>query len=289
MGRALSWGGCLPLAQPVSTRALRKVKKFALRQSPRAQTSQRQSPRQLPGFTTPTQTQESTMDASNLTGNHLTDTDLLERLRWRYAVKKFNPARRISPGDWLTLEQALILSPSSYGLQPYHFLVINDPKLRAQLSEASYGQSQVEECSRFVVFAIRKNIDAVQVDRFIARIAEVRNSTVASLSDYRSAIIRDLIDGPRHAWIDHWSARQVYIALGNLLTCATILGIDACPMEGFEPDRYNEILDLPGRGLSAVVACALGYRSEEDKHALDAKVRFASEDLIEHRDDEIES
>lgn len=213
----------------------------------------------------------------------VTDNDLLERMRWRYAVKQFNQARRITPGDWLTLEQALILSPSSYGLQPYHFLVIDDPKLRVELSEASYGQPQVEECCRFVVFAIRKNLDLEQVDRFIWRMAEVRDTTTASLAHYRTAIVRDLVNGPRHAWIDHWAARQAYLALGNLLTCAAVLGIDACPLEGFEPERYDAILDLPDRGMSAVVACALGYRSADDEHAKEAKVRFTSEDLIEHR------
>jgi len=211
-----------------------------------------------------------------------TDPELINRLTWRYAVKQFDPAKKITASNWATLEQALVLSPSSYGLQPYRFLVINDAALRTRLAVASYGQSQIMDCSHLVVFAIRKGMDLDHIDHFIARVATVTKVTVESLAGYRKTIVGDLIDGPRHAWIDHWSARQAYIALGNLLTSAAALGIDACPMEGFNPALYDDILDLPERHLSATVVCALGYRSADDKHARDAKVRFAIEDLIEH-------
>jgi len=212
----------------------------------------------------------------------LTDHDLINCQNWRYAVKQFDPSRKISMNHWSTLEQTLVLSPSSYGLQPYMFLVIDDVALRARLTVASYNQPKVADCSRFVVFAIRKDMDRAHVDRFIARTAKIRKVSVESLAGYRQTIIGDLIEGPRHAWIDHWSARQAYIALGNLLTSAATLGIDACPMEGFEPDKYDEILGLTPRHLGAVVACALGYRSPNDQHAHDAKVRFAAEDLVEY-------
>jgi len=211
-----------------------------------------------------------------------TDPELINRLTWRYAVKQFDPAKKITASDWATLEQALVLSPSSYGLQPYRFLVINDAALRTRLAVASYGQSQIMDCSHLVVFAIRKGMDLDHIDHFIARVATVTKVTVESLAGYRKTIVGDLIDGPRHAWIDHWSARQAYMALGHLLTSAAALGIDACPMEGFNPALYDDILDLPERHLSATVVCALGYRSADDKHARDAKVRFAIEDLIEH-------
>ena len=213
----------------------------------------------------------------------LTNLELIERLNWRYAVKKFDVDRPISQSNWDTIEQALVLSPSSYGLQPYRFFVIDDASIRHRLAVASYGQSQVDDCAKFVVFAIRKALGHAYVDRLIARIAEVRRVSIESLSSYKSAMIGDLIDGPRHIWIDEWSTRQAYLALGNLLTSAAVIGIDACPMEGFEPEKYNEILGLSQRGFSAVVVCALGYRSAEDRHADDAKVRFTTNDLIEHR------
>ncbi len=212
-----------------------------------------------------------------------TDHELIERETWRYAVKRFDPSRAISANDWATLEAALVLSPSSYGLQPYHFVVVDDVALRARLTTASYGQPQIATCSRFVVFAIHTNMDVAHIDRFLARTAQIRKVTVESLAAYRQVMVDDLINGPRHAWIDHWSARQAYIALGNLLTSAATLGIDTCPMEGFDPKQYDQILNLSARGLNAVAACALGYRSADDQHAHEPKVRFAAADLIEHR------
>ena len=211
------------------------------------------------------------------------DNDFLECLNWRYAVKKFDPTRTIPPATWSTIEQTLILSPSSYGLQPYRFLIIDDPELRRRLSGAAYGQPQVTDSSHLVVFAVRQGLGHAYVDRFIGRIAEVRKVAPESLADFQHAIIRDLIDGPRHRWIDEWSARQTYIALGNVLTAAAVLGIDSCPLEGFEPEKFDEILGLAARGFASVVVCAFGYRSPEDKHGLEAKVRFSREDLLEHR------
>ena len=212
-----------------------------------------------------------------------TNLDLIERLNWRYAVKKFDNSRPISPSNWSIIEQAMVLSPSSYGLQPYRFLVIEDAELRHRLAAASFGQPQVTDCAKLVVFAIRKAIDHAYIDRLIARISEVRKVSIESLSSYKSAMVGDLVDGPRHIWIDEWATRQAYLALGNVLTSAAALGIDACPMEGFEPEKYNEILGLTQRGFSAVVVCALGYRSADDRHAHDTKVRFPAKDLIEHR------
>lgn len=213
----------------------------------------------------------------------LADPELLERLAWRYAVKRFDPARRINAEDLSTLEQALTLSPSSYGLQPYHFLIIDDAGLRRELSAASFGQPQIVEASHLVVIAIRKNLDAAYIDHYIARTAQVRGVTTNSLAGFRKAMVGDLIEGPRHAWIDQWAARQAYIALGNLLTSAAVLGIDGCPMEGFEPAKYDQILGLPAQGLGAVVLCALGYRNADDRHAYDPKVRFPVAELVEHR------
>ena len=213
----------------------------------------------------------------------VTNLELIECLNWRYAVKKFDISRLISDSNWQIIEQALVLSPSSYGLQPYRFLVIEDAEVRHRLAVASYGQPQVTEASKFVVFASRKALGHAYIDRLVARIADVRKVNLESLSSYKAAMVRDLLDGPRHAWIDEWATRQAYLALGNLLTSAAAIGIDACPMEGFEPQKYNEILGLSQRGLSAVVVCALGYRSADDQHAQEAKVRFDVNDLIEHR------
>lgn len=207
---------------------------------------------------------------------------LLRQLNWRYATKKFDPARRISAVDWETLEEALTLSPSSYGLQPYKFIVVTDPEVRSRLVAASWGQRQPADSSHFVVFANRPAVTAEQVEQYLARIAEVRGLAIETLAPFGKVIGGDLIQGPRAAIAAHWAARQAYIALGNFITSATVLGIDTCPMEGFDPAKYDEILGLPAHGVTAVVACAAGYRAEDDKYAALKKVRLSREELFLH-------
>lgn len=208
---------------------------------------------------------------------------LLKQLNWRYATKKFDPLKKIPAADWAVLEEALILTPSSYGLQPWKFIVVKDPALKAKLRPASWNQSQVEDCSHLVVFAAKQDISEADVDRFVARIAEVRGASVESLAGYRGFMVGDLVSGPRHAVIQEWAARQTYIAMGNLLTSAALLGVDACPFEGIEPAKYDEILGLNGSGYATVAACPLGYRAADDKYASAPKVRFEAKDLIDHR------
>jgi nitroreductase len=207
---------------------------------------------------------------------------LLTQLKWRYATKKFDAAKKIPAADWAALEEALVLTPSSYGLQPWRFLVVDDPALRQQLLPHSWNQNQVVDCSHYVVLAIRKHMDAAHVDRFIQRIAEVRGTPVSDLESYREMMLKDVVHGPRSLKVNHWAACQAYIALGNLMTAAALLDIDTCPMEGIEPDKYDAILGLPKRGFATVVACALGFRAEDDKYAQQAKIRFPREDVLEH-------
>ncbi|WLT33288.1 NAD(P)H-dependent oxidoreductase [Geothrix sp. PMB-07] len=208
---------------------------------------------------------------------------LLQQLKWRYATKKFDSSKKISAADWAVLEESLILTASSYGLQPWKFIVVTDPALKAKLRPASWNQSQVEDCSHLVVFTAQQDVTEADVDRFIARIAEVRGVTAESLAGYKGFMMGDLVNGPRHAIIGEWAARQTYIAMGNLLTSAALLGIDACPFEGIEPAKYDEILGLKGTGYATVSACPLGFRAEDDKYASAPKVRFEAKDLIDHR------
>jgi len=208
---------------------------------------------------------------------------LLQQLNWRYATKKFDPTKKISAVDWAVLEEALILTASSYGLQPWKFIIVTDPALKTKLRPASWNQSQVEDCSHLVVFTAKQDITEADLDRFIARTAEVRGSTVESLAGYKGYMMGDLVNGARHAVIHEWAARQTYIAMGNLLTSAALLGIDACPFEGIEPAKYDEILGLKGTGYATVSACPVGYRAEDDKYAAAPKVRFEGRDVIDHR------
>ncbi len=207
--------------------------------------------------------------------------ELITQLQWRYAVKKFDAAKKINSEDWSTIEQALVLSPSSYGLQPWKFLIVQDPEMRKKLTPVSWGQPQVEDCSHFVVLTAKQNLDETYIQKHIQRIADVRKVPLESVLPYKERIMKDLITGPRKSVREEWAARQVYIALGHLMACAALLQIDACPMEGIEPPQYDEILGLRGSGYGTSVACALGYRSTQDKYAQTAKVRFDKKDVIQ--------
>lgn len=212
----------------------------------------------------------------------LAPQQLLSAFQWRYATKAFDPARKIDATTWQALEESLVLSPSSYGLQPYRFLVVTSEKVRAELLPQSWGQRQVVDASHLVVFTARTQLSAADVDRFIARNTEVRGVPAEALKTYRDMMVGDLVKGPRAAVIHEWAARQAYIAFGNLLTSAALLGVDACPLEGIVPTEYDRILGLKDSGYATVVAAALGYRAPQDKYASLPKVRFPARELIQH-------
>ena len=213
--------------------------------------------------------------------NHITTTELLEHLNWRYATKLFDSTKTIPPATWTALEDSLVLTPSSYGIQPWKFLVITNQDLLDQLRPFSWNQSQVSDCSHYVVFAIKKNLTVEDVDRFVARMAEVRNITVESLSGYRNMMVSDVVYGARSFSVNEWASRQAYIALGNFMTSAAVLGVDTCPMEGIDPIKYDKLLGLCEKGFATVVACAAGYRSADDKYASLTKVRFPKSEVVE--------
>ena len=210
----------------------------------------------------------------------VTSEQILTQLKWRYATKQFDPSRKINAQDWVALEDALVLTPSSYGAQPWKFLVITDQGVKEKLVPVSWGQKQVADCSHHVVFAIVKNYGNAQIDAYMKRTAEVRGGTVEALDTFRKMLASDIVDGPRSKWVNEWSTRQAYIALGNFMTSAAMLGVDTCPMEGFQPDKYDEILGLDKLDLASVVACPAGYRLASDKYATLPKVRFRNEDVI---------
>ncbi len=207
---------------------------------------------------------------------------LIDQLHWRYATKQYDPDRKISAADWATLEQALVLSPSSLGLQPWTFLVVDDPAVRARLQAASYGQPQIVEASHLVVFAAKVNLSEADVEAYLRRMAEVRQIPVGSLDGLRQMAVGSIVHGLTPDQRRTWAVNQTYLALGNLITSAALLGIDATPMEGFERARYDEILGLGERGLAASVVAAVGYRARTDKYATFPKVRFAREEVVQH-------
>lgn len=208
---------------------------------------------------------------------------LLAALEWRYATKAFDPNRIIPEVEWSALERALVLTPSSFGMQPWHFLVITDRALRERLVPHAWGQRQVADCSHFVVLCHRRETGLPDIDRLIHRIQEVRGTPVEKLAGLRKMLVGTLVDGAFRPVIGEWAVRQVYIALGNFMTAAALLGVDTCPMEGFSIEHFDEILGLGPRGLSAAVCCAAGYRADADRYASMAKVRYPQAELVERR------
>lgn len=210
----------------------------------------------------------------------ISSSQLLERLNWRYATKQFDATRKISSEDWSALEEALVLSPSSAGLQPWAFFVINDPEVRAKLLPASYGQAQVTDASHLVVFTSRTNFGPEDVDAHIEHTAKVRGITVEDLAPFRAMLMGGIIQAKDEATRKIWASRQAYIALGTLLTSAALMGIDACPMEGFDPAQYDSILGLTEKGLTSLALCTLGYRASTDAYAALPKVRFPKKKVL---------
>jgi nitroreductase len=206
---------------------------------------------------------------------------LLSSLQWRYATKSFDREKEIPAEDWAALEEALRLTPSSYGLQPWKFFVIRNQELKDSLVSASYGQGQVAECSHLLVITVKRTLGQDDVDHWIEVIAETRGVTIDSLAFFRNMILGDVVNGPRSVDGLGWAKLQAYIALGNFMTCAALLGIDCCPMEGFVSERYDGLLGLAERGLTTAVVCPTGYRTATDKHALTPKARFGREEVIE--------
>ena len=210
----------------------------------------------------------------------ISSTTLVDAMRWRYATKQFDPTRQISDEVWMDIERTLVLTPSSYGLQPWKFFVITDSAIKAEILPHAWKQNQVVDCSHLVVLAASTQFSAEDIERFILRTAEVRGVDPASLEGFKGMMVSTLIDGIPEK-LNEWAIRQAYIALGNLMTTAALLQVDACPMEGFVPAEVDRILGLPERGLTAAVMCPMGYRAEEDKYAVLPKVRFDHDEVIE--------
>jgi nitroreductase len=204
--------------------------------------------------------------------------DLLEALKWRYATKKFDSARKIDAGTWAALEETLVLSPSSFGLQPWKFFVIEDQSVKNSLVPHSWGQTQVAEASHVVIFAVKHPLTDADVRRHTARTAEVQGIPLETLAGFEKVVL-GFVNNPALD-VRSWSMRQLYIALGNFMTAAAVLGIDTCPMEGIDPAAYDKALGLEGTGYFTVAACPAGYRAADDKSATRKKVRFNAEDIV---------
>jgi len=213
----------------------------------------------------------------------MNESQLIERLSWRYAVKKFDPNKKITASIWQALEDAIVLSPSSYGLQPWKFLVVQTPEIRAKLKAVSWNQPQVEDCSHYVVLLAKNNVSEADVQKYVDRIVQVRGVPKDSLTGYFDMMVGDVVKGPRSRWVKEWATRQCYIALGQAMASAAMLGVDTCPMEGLDPEKYDEILGLNASGYHTVCALAVGYRHQDDRLAAAKKVRFPNPEIVQFR------
>lgn len=210
---------------------------------------------------------------------HNTPAELQRILQWRYATKEFDVNKKIDQENLNALTDALQLSPSSYGLQPWKFIVISNEELKKELRAHSWDQAQITDCSHLIVHCVRKNLDTAYIEKFIDSMVAQRGTPAEALEQYKQMILTSVNVRDNESW----NARQVYISNGFVLLAAAELGIDACPMEGFDASTYDEILGLQDSEFKSVVVTAVGYRSATDTYAEKAKVRFSKDEIIEYR------
>ena len=204
----------------------------------------------------------------------------INALLWRYATKKYNSNKKLSPEQLDGLLESIRLAPSSFGLQPFKVLVITDPEIRIKLRAAGFGQPQITDASHLLVFAVEKNLNEKYVDEFIAETSKIRGVKADALQGF-SVMLKGAISGRTTEQRLEWAARQAYLALGVLLTAAAIEAVDASPMEGFNPDEFDKILGLDAKSLKTVVVAALGFRDEKDEYLNLKKVRWPKNKIFQ--------
>ncbi len=204
---------------------------------------------------------------------------IIKSLEWRYATKLFDSEKKLKNSDFEIVKESLRLSASSFGLQPWKFVIVSNPELRTKMRKAAWDQSQVTDASHVLVLAIKKNIDEAYVDAYVKDVARTRGIGLETLSGY-AGMMKGFIKGKTPEQLKEWSTKQLYIALGTALTVMAEQKIDACPMEGFDPAAVDTILGLQKQGLESRVLLPIGYRSKKDASAKYKKVRFPSQDVF---------
>ncbi|MBC8757212.1 NAD(P)H-dependent oxidoreductase [Kordia sp. YSTF-M3] len=197
---------------------------------------------------------------------------ILDSLAWRYATKKFDANRFLTTEQVDTLKEAFNLTATSYGLQPLRLVVINNKELQEQLVPHSWNQRQVADASHVLVLCIENTIDTAYIESYFDRVKTIRNTPDEIIAPFKEFMINSFKDKTQED-LDTWAAKQAYIAMGNLLTVCGVERIDACPMEGFVPEKYDEVLGLEAHGISSVLVLPVGYRAEDDMFADFKKVR----------------
>ncbi len=205
---------------------------------------------------------------------------LIKSLQWRYAVKKFDSRKKVGREDLDLLKEAIRLTPSSYGLQPYKILIIENAGLKEKLKPFSYNQPQITDASHLFVFLARTRLDREYLEHLFRLKAEIQGKSYEDLKEYAERLITKFGDMSREELLTYTS-NQTFMALETLIDAAAELKIDTCPIGGFIPEKYDEILGLKGTSFTTVVVCAVGYRSNRDKNRLLPKFRLPTDELFD--------
>jgi nitroreductase / dihydropteridine reductase len=208
------------------------------------------------------------------------NNEIIDTLEWRYATKKYDKSRKIPNEDFQTILRTLQLVPSSYGLQPLKYLVIENEELRQKLREHSWNQSQITDASHMIVFCTYSTIDEQYIDNHMELSAKIRRVDISNTKGYADFLKKTILVKDQQT-IETWNAKQAYIALGHVLQTAASLKIDSTPMEGYDSRAYEEILGLDKLGLKATLVCVFGYRSEEDANQYSPKIRKEMDKLVD--------
>ncbi len=209
---------------------------------------------------------------------HDTNKQIIDALNWRYAVKEFDPTRKISDKDFETIMESARLAPSSSGTEPWKFIVVNNPETREKLKQASYGQPKVTEADKFVVLARRTDLRENIADEAAERASAAQNKPISELQGLKD-MINGVLSMPEEL-LPAFATSQTFIALGMMIETAALLGVDAGPMGGFSNTQYDEILDLGSKNLASTVAITFGYRDASDAYAAVPKFRRSADDAI---------
>ncbi len=205
--------------------------------------------------------------------------DIITQLNKRYSTKAFDSSKKISNADMEKLLEAIRLSASSFGLQPYKILVVEDPEIRVELRKAAWNQPQITDASALLIFAANAETNEKTIDDYVSLVAATRSLPLESLGGYGD-MMKGSLNRMNHEQVETWVSKQAYIALGFGLVSSAVLGIDTCPMEGFNAAEFDTILDLEKLGLKSKIVLAVGYRASDDKYQYLPKVRKSPEDLF---------
>ncbi|MDC1106924.1 NAD(P)H-dependent oxidoreductase [Prolixibacteraceae bacterium] len=205
---------------------------------------------------------------------------LLEQLQWRYATKRFAPEKKVSSEQILEIKEAIRMAPTSFGLQPFKVLVIHDYETRKKLQAHAWNQPQIVECSHLFVFVSKEECTIADVDSYIELIASVRKLPIEALSDFKQ-MMYSWVERMDSVQMEEWTTRQVYLTLGVALTAAADMHIDTCPMEGFDPIAFDEILGTRAQGYKTKVLMAIGHRAKIDETQTYKKVRKGLDSIFD--------